>query len=118
MARVLVNGQLVGRENLRAAGKHLPDLSDVYLPLMTVAAGLLSAIALLGIFRPADRKPARLLAAAGGVLGGTLLLITGGASALPTYKPWMPVLGLAAGAAVAMSITRDSRCGSSRESSS
>jgi hypothetical protein len=106
ISRVFVDGRLAGRENLAAAGRLTPVLADVHLPMMAVITGLLFALAAAGWLGTVTYISAMWTTSAAGIAGAIALLVTGGASAVPAYYPWIPVLGLSGGAAVGLSIKR------------
>ena len=109
ISRVYVDGLLVGRANLSAAGKLFPDLADTHLPLLAVGLGTLVAIGMIGLWQFSSHAIRRLACPMGGLAGGLLLLLTGGAATLPAFQPWIPVLGLAGGAVVGVSLIRNGK---------
>lgn len=104
ISRVFVDGKLVGRTNLSAAGKRFPELADVHLPAIAVAVGSLTAIAMLGFWTPATNRLRLVASLSGGLAGGLLLQMSGGASTLPLYAPWATALGGGGGLLIAASI--------------
>jgi hypothetical protein len=95
VARVYVDGGLMARENLQAAGRPIPVLADLGRPAVAVALGMLAAIGVTGLIEPARRFAA---CAAAGLIAGAAVSATGGA-----MIAWTPVLGLAGGAVIAAS---------------
>ncbi len=103
VSRVYLDGRLVARINLAARVWTIPFLADSGLPAAATLTGMLLATGLLSLGGSTVRRHKWLAAPLGGVVGATLLIAVGATDALPHFTPWVPLLGLAAGAHIAVS---------------
>ena len=75
------------------------------MPFLTVALGLLAAVACAGLW-PSPKPVTLPIVCLGVSLAAGSLLLPVGASTLPWYDLWIvPILSLAGGASVALSLT-------------
>ncbi len=103
VTRVYVDGMFLGRVNLAAKSRAIPFLADSGLPTATFLTGMLAAICILSIGGSLVRR-GRWVFAPLAALGGTSLFVFLGAdTALPEFRSWVPLFGLAAGFVVAAS---------------
>jgi VanZ family protein len=105
ISRVYIDGRLAARINLAASAWLIPFLADSGLPATATLTGMLLATGLLSLGGSIVRRRRWLFAPLGGVAGTILLIAVGATGALPQFAPWVPVLGLAAGAHIAASTT-------------
>ena len=103
VVRIFVNGRLVARTNLAAAGRPIWGLVDSGLPASAALVGLLLAMSSLTVGRFRTRWVVCGLA---GALGGLSLVLVGGMRALPTLTIWVPWISLAGGLVIAAAATR------------
>jgi VanZ family protein len=105
VSRVYLDGHVVARVNLAAYAWTIPFLADSGLPAAATLTGMLMAAGILSLGGCAVRRRKWLAAPLGGVIGATALIAAGATEALPQFVPWVPLLGLAAGAHIAASTT-------------
>ncbi len=102
ISRIYVDGLLSARSNHAAATKLVPFLADSGLPAGTTVVGALVSLGMLALFRP--RGSMLLVGIVGGLGGAGLLILAGGADALPGSAAWVGPLGAAGGLTVALSV--------------
>jgi len=109
VARVYIDGWLVGRQNLTAAACSIPPLWDTELPALTALVAALTSLAGLGLAQPRTRSGWRIAAVACGTAGGLASLVAGFPCILPGYVWMFSPLGPAAGILVGHSIVSTER---------
>lgn len=103
VTRVYVDGRLLARVNLAAKSRAIPFLADSGLPTATFLTGMLAATFALSMGGSRVRR-GRWVVAPLAALGGTgLFVLLGADAALPEFRSWVPLCGLAAGFVVAAS---------------
>jgi hypothetical protein len=111
VSRIYVDGALVGRANLAAAACPFPSLCDTGLPTVTALIGLLLAVTAMTLISPRSMKVAWALGTLAGVASATIVLVTGGAGALPDFWPWIPAISLLGGLTMSVAVVDVSRRG-------
>jgi len=104
ISRVYVDGHPEGRVNLYAYGKRAVFFADSGLPAIAMFLGALMAVAWV-VAAKRRGSSVRLWGTTGGLLGGVLFVISGGASALPQFAVWVPVVAAFGGLAVGFAVT-------------
>ncbi len=102
-SRVFVDGRSEGRVNLLARGKRPAFFADSGLPAIAALLGGLMGVAWVAAAKRAG-SDVQLWGAVGGFFGGAVFVLSGGASALPEFARWVPVLGAFGGLAVGCAV--------------
>jgi hypothetical protein len=103
--RVYADGRYEARLNLCARGRPAPFFSDSGLPASATFIGTLAGVVCVGLLR-GSRSRYRLILAGGlgGLAGGTVLVLTGGALAFPAFAPFLPAVSAWGGSVVGCSV--------------
>ena len=105
--RVYVDGRPRVRLNLSARGRLSSYFADTGLPTAAVFLGLLMGVPwVAAAWRSERRSSLALWGTVGGLMGGAIFALAGGARALPEFSAWVPILsawggGVVGGAVVA-----------------
>ena len=106
VSRVFVDGRLVSRLNLEAHGRRYPFLCDSGLAVSAIVVSVLMGVGLLALAGGPWLRRRWVMGPLLGLAGVVVLILGGGTRALPSFVPWVLVLGLCGGWSVAFSASK------------